>query len=240
MIMAKVHMSVHHPTRKRGSSGRRLDCSRLEDTSIRNEFRCSLAEKLGKLELIFSGENATDQQWTTISSALHEAAAHSIGYDTKNHQDLFDNNTIRNSLNAMHKAHQATLKKPSSNTARQKWQTARHEVQRTLRTMQNTWWTEKAQEIQSFANKNDMHNFYNAVKSIYGPTNHCITPLKTADRFRVLKDQSSILERWAEHLNTLLNQDSEADHTILDQLPEHLTTLISPRPSWRFCQPSAP
>src|SRR4029434_8738530 len=37
---------------------------------------------------------------------------------------------------------------------------------------------------------------------------------------RVLKDQISVLERWAEHFNTLLNQDSEADHTILDQLPE--------------------
>lgn len=222
MIMAKVHMSVRPPIRKHGASGRRLDCARLKDTSTRNEFRCSLAEKLEELELILSGGNDTDQQWTTISSALHEAAAHSIGYKTKNHQDWFDNNsdTIRNSLNAMHKAHQATLKNPSSSTARQQWQRARREVQKTLRSMQNKWWTEKAQEIQSFADRNDMHNFYNAVKSIYGPTNHCITPLKTADGLRVLKDQSSVLERWAEHFNTLLNQDSEADHTILDQLPE--------------------
>ena len=222
MIMAKVHMSVRPPMRKRGPSRRRLDCARLEDTSTRNEFRRSLAEKLGGQQLILSEENATDQQWTTISSALHEAAAHSIGYKSKNHQDWFDNNSdiIRNSLNAMHKAHQATLKNPSSSTARQHWQRARRDVQRTLRTMQNKWWTEKAHEIQSFADRNDMHNFYNTIKSIYGPTNRCITPLKTADELRVLKDQSSILERWAEHFSTLLNQESEADHTILDQLPE--------------------
>jgi len=36
----------------------------------------------------------------------------------------------------------------------------------------------------------------------------------------VLKDQSNILERWAEHFDTLLNQDYDADHTILQQLPE--------------------
>lgn len=86
--------------------------------------------------------------------------------------------------------------------------------------MQNKWWAKKAQEIQSFADKNDMHNFYNAVKTIYGPINRCITPLKTADGLTVLKDQNSILLRWAEHFDTLLNQDSDADPTILDELPK--------------------
>lgn len=120
----------------------------------------------------------------------------------------------------MHKAHQETLRKPLSSTAKQHWQKARREVQRTLRTLQNKWWMEKAYEIQSFADRNDMHNFYNAVKSIYGPISHRITPLKTADGLKVLKDQNSILERWAEHFNTLLNQDSDADYTILNELPE--------------------
>lgn len=65
-----------------------------------------------------------------------------------------------------------------------------------------------------------MLNFYNAVKTIYGPTNHCVTLLKTADGQTLLKDQNSILLRWAEHFDTLLNQDSDADPTILDELPE--------------------
>lgn len=65
-----------------------------------------------------------------------------------------------------------------------------------------------------------MLNFYNAVKTIYGPTNHCVTLLKTADGQTLLKDQNSILLRRAEHFDTLLNQDSDADPTILDELPE--------------------
>ncbi|KAI4800955.1 hypothetical protein KUCAC02_006220, partial [Chaenocephalus aceratus] len=38
-------------------------------------------------------------------------------------------------------------------------------------------------------------------------------------RQTVLKDQHSILLRWAEHFGTLLNQDSDADPTVLDDLP---------------------
>ncbi len=208
--------------RKNGTNRRRLDCARLEDITARNEFRCSLAEKLGELELLQSGETATEQQWSSITEALHEVAAQTISYKSKNHQDWFDNNSdsIHDLLNNMHKAHQETLKNPSSSTAKQIWQRTQRDLQKSLRTMQNAWWMKKTNEIQSFADRNDMHDFYNAVKSIYGPTSHSITPLKTADGLKVLKDQTSIRERWAEHFNTLLNQDSDADYTVLQDLPE--------------------
>ena len=149
MIMAKVLMKVRAPMQKRGSSMRRLDCARLEDTTTRNEFCRSLAEKLGELELLLSGERAPEQQWTSVTAALQEAAAQTIGFKCKNHQGWFDNNSesIHNLLSNMHKAHQETLNNPSSSTARQRWQRAQREVQRTLRTMQNEWWTEKAHEI---------------------------------------------------------------------------------------------
>ncbi|KAJ4942915.1 hypothetical protein JOQ06_005427, partial [Pogonophryne albipinna] len=127
--------------------------------------------------------------------------------------------TIHDLLKAMHRAHRATLKSPSSSSTRQQWQRICRGVQRATRVMQNEWWTKKAHEIQSFADKNDMHNFYNAVKKIYGPISRCITPLKTADGLTVLKDQLSILMRWAEHFGTLLNQDSDADPTVFDDLP---------------------
>ena len=87
-----------------------------------------------------------------------------------------------------------------------------------------------AHKIRAFADKNDMHNFYNAVKKIYGPTNRCITPLKTADGLTILKDQPSILLRWAEHFGTLLNQDSDADPTVLIR-PAYTSSNARPRPA---------
>ncbi|XP_034071876.1 LOW QUALITY PROTEIN: uncharacterized protein LOC117545945 [Gymnodraco acuticeps] len=179
-------------------------------------------QKLGGMELsLSSSENTMDQKWKSISSALYEAPAQTIGYKSKNHKDWFDENseTIHDLLKDMHRAHRATLKSPSSSSTRQQWQIICREVQRATRVMQNEWWTKKAHKTQSFADKNDMHNFYNVVKKIYGPISRCITPLKTADGLTVLKDQHSILLRWAEHFGTLLNQDSDADPTVLDDLP---------------------
>ena len=87
--MTKVLMKVCAPMRKRRPIRRHLDCVCLEVTTTRTEFRRSLAEKLGELELFLRGGNAKEQQWTSITAALHEAAAQTIGYKSKNHQDWF-------------------------------------------------------------------------------------------------------------------------------------------------------
>lgn len=223
MIVAKLHISVRPALRLQKSGKRRLHCTRLRKAEVRDEFRRSLSEKVTEAEPGLSLEAPMDQRWASLSSSLYEAAAQTIGYKVRKHQDWFDDNsdTIRNLLDNMHKAHKATLNNPSSASLKQQWQTARREAQKTLRALQNEWWTSKAHEIQMYADKNDMHNFYNSIKHIYGPKNCSVTPLKTADGLTLLKDQNRILLRWAEHFSALLNQHSTTDQTILDELPEH-------------------
>ncbi|KAI4815813.1 hypothetical protein KUCAC02_005940 [Chaenocephalus aceratus] len=133
LIMAKVHMQVRSPLRLQGPRRRRLHCTRLENPDARNAFRCSLAEKLWGMELSLSSpENTMDQKWNSISAALHEAAAQTVGYKSKNHQDWFDENseTIHDLLKDMHRAHRATLKSPSSSSTRQQWQRIRRKIGR--------------------------------------------------------------------------------------------------------------
>ena len=48
--------------------------------------------------------------------------------------------------------------------------------------MDNKWWTQKAEEIQRFADTNDTQKFYEALKTIYGPTQHAVHPVKTAPK----------------------------------------------------------
>ena len=223
MIVAKLHILVRPPLRLQRSSKKRLHCARLRKAEVRNEFRCALAEKLKDTEPGASLEDSIDHQWASISSSLYEAAAQTIGFKVRKHQDWFDENSdsIKNLLDKMHKAHKATLNNPTSTTLKQQWQVARRAAQKTLRALQNQWWTSKAHEIQLYADKNDMHNFYNSIKNIYGPKNCSVTPLKTADGLTLLKDQNRILLRWAEHFEALLNQHSSTDQTILEELPEH-------------------
>ena len=43
--------------------------------------------------------------------------------------------------------------------------------------MQDSWLSKKADEIQGFADKNDMKNFLRGLKEIYGPTTSGTSPL---------------------------------------------------------------
>ena len=84
--------------------------------------------------------------------------------------------------------------------------------------MENSWWIDQANELKQFADSNDQHGFYNALKAVYGPIRHNQTPLRSRDG-SLLKDKSAILDRWAEHFRTLLNQRYPTDPNILDQVP---------------------
>ncbi len=211
-------MVVRPPMRLKKSSKKCLNCSQLGKAEVRNEFRHSLAEKLAKVQTSLCSEDSMDQKWTSISSSLCEAAAQTISHKGKKHQDWFDDNSdaIKSLLENMHNAHRATLNNPTSSSIRRQWQKARREVQKTLQSLQNEWWTTKAHEIQYYADRNYMHNFYNSIKNIYGPKSCSVTPLKSADSLILLKDQNQILLRWAEHFDDLLNQRPSADLTLME------------------------
>lgn len=66
-----------------------------------------------------------------------------------------------------------------------------------------------------------MHNFYNAVKSINGPRNSSLSPVKSADGSTLIKDQKQVVDRWADHFQTLLNQPATPDLTVLEELPRY-------------------
>ena len=65
----------------------------------------------------------------------------------------------------LHKAHQDDTSSVSKKTAYNICKT----VQNRLRDMQDSWLSKKAEEIQSFADRNDMKKFHDALKTIYGP-----------------------------------------------------------------------
>lgn len=128
---------------------------------------------------------------------LHKAAVDSIGYKTRKHQDWFDWNS--DTIMYMQRNHAQSIQGYYQLLCIlwQQWQAARNEVQTTLRTLQNAWWLNKAQEIQSYSDRNYMHTFYNSLKTIYGPRNYSITPLKAADVLTILKDKKQFLAMWA-------------------------------------------
>ena len=98
------------------------------------------------------------------------------------------------------------------------FQNLRKEIQIKLREMENSWWTNQARELQHLADKNDQHGFYNGLKEIYGPTKHTLTPVRSQEG-ELLKDKTAILNRWAQHFQTLLNHNNPINPDIIEQLP---------------------
>jgi len=94
-------------------------------------------------------------------------AAESLGFSSKRHQDWFDDqrHDILSLLHKKNDAHDVWLRNPNSASLRQRWKELRNKVQTDLRQVQNKWWTQKAEEIQRFADTNDTQKFYEALKT---------------------------------------------------------------------------
>ena len=65
-----------------------------------------------------------------------------------------------------------------------------------------------------------MKKFHDALKTIYGPKSSGATTLLSADGNTLLTDKEAILERWAEHFNSVLNRPSSINQDAIDRLPQ--------------------
>jgi len=149
-------------------------------------------------------------------------ATESLGFSSKRHQDWFDDqrHDILSLLHEKNDARDALLRNPNSASLHQRWKELHNKVQTDLHQMENSWWTQKAEEIQRFADTNDTQKFYEVLKTIYGPTQHAVHPVKSNDGTKVIKDHEGILSRWAEHLKELLNCVNPTVPTLVDLIPQ--------------------
>jgi len=99
------------------------------------------------------------------------AAKETIGFKRKKYQDWFDENnkTITSFIEVKRHARLAFENNPSAHNKRN-YQQANATCQRGIREVQNTWWQQKLENIQKYADQRDMRRFYSATKGIFGPT----------------------------------------------------------------------
>jgi len=116
-----------------------------------------------------------------------------LGYSTRKHQDWFDSNDteIQTLLNERNAAFAAKLRNPNSVKLQRRWALQRSQLQKRLREIENTcWWLSKATEIQNYADANMAHQFYKAIKAVYGPKSHSTHPVRAKDRITLIKDKN--------------------------------------------------
>ena len=122
--------------------------------------------------------------WTSLRDTVYRTAMECLGPPTRRHRDWFDENhaEIMDLIGKKRAAHLAHLHDPQSTPKKDALKSIRSSVQLKLREMQDSWLSAKADEIQSFADRKDMKNFYSSLKEIYGPTSAGSSPMLSARR----------------------------------------------------------
>ena len=90
-------------------------------------------------------------------------------------------------------------------------------VQKALREMKDSWWKERAVELQSAADRRDFKVFYPLMKAVHGPVRKVSPAIKSKDGV-LLTDPVQVGGRWTEHFQGVLNQDSVLYRTLLEDL----------------------
>ena len=159
------------------------------------------------------------QQWKQFKTLVTESAKLTIGRKKKVHQDWFDKNDERiKELLDDKKETFIEWQNTSSTSKRDRFKHLQRQAQAALRRMQDEWWEEKADEIETYAATKNSKLFFSAIKEVYDPTKPRTTPLLST----LLKEKSSINAGWRELFSTLLNRPFTVDPSVLDHIPQKL------------------
>lgn len=230
LIISKMNITILPKRRPQGKPvPKRLNISQLKKTSTSEALRDKMEEKSRDVEVT----DNIEESWASFRDTVYSSASETLGPNKRKHQDWFDENNkeITNLLEEKNRLHRAYLnyKSPGNKAA---LNNIRSTVQRKLREMQNTWLRQKADEIQCYADCNDMKRFYDSVKTLYGPQPTSSSPLLSADGATLLTEKSEILERWAEHFESVLNRPSHINEEAIKRLPQvHINHSLDTPPT---------
>jgi len=220
LIITKLSFHIQPKRRPQGvKAPKRLNISKLRDNSTKQSFIDTLDERLESLTI---DSKDVERNWCTLRDMVYNTALETLGPSTRQHKDWFDENCseIQQLLDEKHRAHKAVLSDPSSMSKKSALKNARSTVQKKLRQMKDTWLSNKADEIQGYADSHNSKRFYDALKTVYGPKSSGCSPLLSSDGKLLITERAKILERWAEHFNSVLNRPSEINDQAIERLPQ--------------------
>ena len=129
-----------------------------------------------------------------MKTILQESTAEVVGLSTRKQEDWFDEaeKELQELLEKKLSCHNHLLAKPDDQAAKAAYKSACSTLQAKLRTMQNDWWTGLAERTQRYADMGDMCAFYEALKTICGPSHQIQAPLRSSDGSTLLTDMEAI------------------------------------------------
>lgn len=219
LLRCKARFKIHQPLRKKSSCiKKKLNVSKLKCNTTQTEISSQLAHSLANWS---PDKSSAEVAWSSFRDTVFTSAEASLGYSKKKHQDWFDQNDteILQLINKKRAAHVAWLCDKSSSEKHALFKKLRGQVQAQTRALKDSWWAEKAEEIQDHANKNQTKEFFSGLKSLFGPPSCATTPIRNSEG-TLLTDKKDILNQWTLHFSSLLNRTSNVTKEALDSIPQ--------------------
>ena len=85
--------------------------------------------------------------------------------------------------------------------------------------MKQDWWSKKAKALQEAADMHDSKSFYANLKGVFGPARSNSSPILSTSG-DLLTDKNEIVKRWAEHFSAVLNQESNINNNVINNIPQ--------------------
>ena len=220
LIICRLNFFIQPKRRPQGQRvAIKLNTAKLKCPQTSAELQQTLDTKLVSLQ---PDHNSVEEKWASFRNAVHSAALTVLGPAIRHHQDWFDENdsVIHSLLKEKHSLLRAHQNDPSCTAKKAAFTNMRSKVQSKLRSMHDSWLSAKADEIQGYADRHDTKRFYDALKAVYGPQSSGSSPLLSADGSTLLIDKKQILERWADHFNSVLNRPAVINDEAIACLPQ--------------------
>ena len=220
LVRAKLAFKIKAPQhRHRLKPKKKPDLSKLKSPIVRETLSIKLQESYDAADLPAATATAS---WDIFKDITLKIAEEVLGHPTRKHRDWFDENDplIKPLLHTLHTLHIDSIENSADAAKDELYRRKKREVQTHLRNMQDSWWKARADEMQSAADRRDFKTFYQSLKAVHGPVHKASPSVKSKDGV-LLTEPSKVLDRWAEHFEGVLNQDSDFDMSVLDELPQY-------------------
>nr|XP_027237025.1 uncharacterized protein LOC113828287 [Penaeus vannamei] len=212
LLITKLKLTIKRKPRNiQQNEARRYDTGKLKDPDTSRAFQAAIQQNLPAREL------SVDAEWTNIRDAINETARTIIGYQSKQHQDWFDDNDkdIEALINTKRKARIAHDQDPNSQP---KWLNMH----------------KQSHSVKPGFVKYKMSGGNKWLKTYKVMLTHTAAGTLLAADNTILTEDYEIQNRWVEHFNTLLNRNSSAQQDFLRNVPQHPPQLwMSLPPTFR-------
>ena len=220
LIISKLNLCIQPKRPPQGmKTPKHLNVNKLKLSCIK-EFLINTLEE--GLDATMLDNQDVELAWEALHAAVYNTAMECLGPTTRKHKEWFDENSteILQLLEDKSCAYRAHIDDLKSTAKKDVLRNINSTIQLKLYQMEDSWLSHKTDEIQGFADRNDMKNFYDCLKEVYGPTTSGSSLLLSADGSTLITDKEKILERLAEHFDNILNHLPTISDEAINWLPQ--------------------